>query len=110
VNHTLVVFPRHAENDHALRLDHPVKDALFFEDRPGGHHGFQGLQNLLHGLQELGFVGVALANALKDGVDVVHCASPDLRVSTVLSPALQVVLSIEQKACHPNIQALLAGI
>ena len=66
----LVVHPGHAEDDGALGLDDPLEDGvllvlrLLLEDRG------QGVQDLGGGLDEEGFPGGLLLEALKDFVDV----------------------------------------
>ena len=53
-----VIHPGHPELDAPLRLHQAVHDALPDKLRPGLHHGLQGLQHLVDGLQKLRLGGV----------------------------------------------------
>ena len=52
-----VVHPGHPEHDHALRLHDAADDILLLVAGVGLHHRLQGLQHLLHSLEELRLVG-----------------------------------------------------
>ena len=66
----LVVHPGHPEHDHPLRLHHAADDVLLLVPGIGVHHRLQGLQHLLHGLEELGLMGVAGFQAVQHGQQV----------------------------------------
>ena len=59
VNLTLVVHPRHAELDHALRLDEQLQHAHLHVLGMGLDHGLDGFQHAADGDQKLLVVGIA---------------------------------------------------
>jgi hypothetical protein len=63
---SLVVRPRHPEDQLPLRLDEPFEDPALHELGVLGEHGFQRFEHFAHGLQEL---GLALAAVLDDLCD-----------------------------------------
>jgi len=69
----LVVQPGDAEHDDPLGLDDPLDDGCFLELGPGLDDGLEGLEDFLDGLEELGLVGVALFEAVEDGLHVLVC-------------------------------------
>ena len=66
----LVVHPGDAEADDPLGFDEPLDDAGLLDLGPRLDDGLQGLQDLLHRLEELGLVGVALLEAFVDVLQI----------------------------------------
>ncbi|MDT4836454.1 hypothetical protein FQZ97_701520 [compost metagenome] len=66
---SLIVDPRHTEQDGTLRLDDPFDDAGLQVMRIGFQEGPQAAQHLFHGLMELGLVGITLLQAQQECVD-----------------------------------------
>ncbi|MCY1553969.1 hypothetical protein D9M68_905040 [compost metagenome] len=66
---SLIVDPRHTEQDSTLRLDDPFDDAGLQVMRIGFQEGPQTAQHLFHGLMELGLVGITLLQAQQECVD-----------------------------------------
>ena len=65
-----VVHPGHPEHHHPLGLYDAADDVLLLVAGVGLHHGLQGLQNLLRGLEELRLVGVLLLEILQHGQEI----------------------------------------
>ncbi len=73
----VVVLPGHAELDDPLGLHHPLQQSGLLVLGVGVDDGFQRGQDLLHGLQELGLVGVLGLGRVQDSLDVlVHNSIP----------------------------------
>ena len=70
---SVVVDPRDAEHDDPLGLDEPLDDSGLLELGPSLDDGLEGLEDLLHCLEELGLVGVALLEAVEDGLQILVC-------------------------------------
>ena len=56
----VVVYPRHAENDLALRLYYSVDNSCLYEVRSALYNGLEGLEDLFYSLKKLGFAGISL--------------------------------------------------
>ena len=70
LHHAVVVHPGHPEENGPLRLYHTAHNVLLLVAGIGLHHGLQGLQNLLHSLEELLLMTVAGLQALHDGLQI----------------------------------------
>ena len=70
---SVVVDPWDAEHDYPLGLDEPLDDSGLLELGPRLDDGLEGLEDLLHCLEELGLVGVALLEAVEDGLQILVC-------------------------------------
>ena len=80
--HVVVVLPGHAELDDPLGLHHPLQQGGLLVLRMGVDDGLQRGENLLHGLQELGLVGVLGLGGVQDSLDVlVHNSIPPINIS-----------------------------
>ena len=66
VHLVLVIHPRHAEDDRALGLDHPLVDVGLDELRMALDGRFQGFHDLGHGLMELVLARVELLHLVDD--------------------------------------------
>ena len=66
VHLVLVVHPRHAEDDGALGLDHPLVDVGLDELRMALDGRLQGFHDLGHGLMELVLARVQLLHLVDD--------------------------------------------
>ena len=68
----LVVDPRHAEHDDALRLDDALEQPRLLVGWVGLDDRLQGLQHLGDGLDELRLLGILGLHLLDDAIDVTH--------------------------------------
>jgi hypothetical protein len=66
VGRARVVHPGHAEENHPLGLDHPVQDARLHEFGMPIQDGPDRLDDLLHGLVELGLRRVPVDDTLHE--------------------------------------------
>ena len=87
-----IVYPRNAEHDHALGLDHALEDGVLLITRIGLDNRAKRFENLGDSLDELRLVGVLFLDVGKDVVYVGHIgfsfgldAAP-LRAPIVLRP------------------------
>ena len=73
----VVVHPDHAEGEHALGLYDPVEQVGLLILGVLIHHGGDGGEDLLHGLNKLGLVAVFPLDGLDDTFDVgIHLDVP----------------------------------
>ena len=70
---SVVVDPRDAEHDDPLGLNEPLDDPGLLELGPRLDDGLEGLEDLLHCLEELGLVGVALLETVEHGLQILVC-------------------------------------
>ncbi len=70
---TVVIDPRHAEHDHALRGDHTLQESLTaIKGFIGINDGAQRIQHLLDSLVEFGLSRVLFDHSLVDLVNIGH--------------------------------------
>ena len=70
LNLAVVVYPRNAEFDNALRLNHHIDDAALNIDGALLHNGFERFENLANGLVELALAGVAGDNVSQNFLQI----------------------------------------
>ena len=70
LNLALIVHPGYPEQQAALGLHHAVHDAHFGQLGLLIEHGLEGLQHLAHGLKELGLMGILLADAVVNTLEI----------------------------------------
>lgn len=74
---SVVVHPRHTEDNNALRLYDALEKARLLIFRMSLNYRLEGLHDLSHSLDEFGLLGILLSNQLDDSLSVFHLKPPN---------------------------------
>ena len=69
-NNSLIVYPRHAEDDDALRLDHAFENRILFVLRICLEDWIESRQNFIDGLNEFRFIRILRLNAGENRINI----------------------------------------